>query len=59
MDTAYTEQPVSQLARALNRQSLCISEILLHALACNAAVLNQHSLAYRQTGLSAQDQAIV
>ncbi|WP_137817667.1 hypothetical protein [Pseudomonas sp. 2FG] len=58
MDTTYTGQSVSQLARALNRQSLRISEILLHALARNAVVLNQHSMAYHQTGLSAQDQAI-
>lgn len=58
MDTANTGQPVSPLAQALNRQSRRISEILLHALARNAVVLSQHSMAYYATGLSPQDQAI-
>jgi hypothetical protein len=58
MDSAAPEQPVPPLALALNRQSRRISEILLHALARNAVVLNQHSMAYHQTGLNPQDQAI-
>ena len=58
MDIAYTEQPVSQVAGALNRQSRRISEILLQALARNALVLREHSMAYNESGLGPQDQAI-
>lgn len=58
LDIAATGQPVSQLEQALNRQSRLLSEILLHALARNAAVLGQHSTAFYEAGLSPQDQAI-
>lgn len=58
MDAAFTEQPASPLAGALNRQSRHISEILLHALARNAVVLREHSTAYYESGLGPQDQAI-
>lgn len=58
MDSAAAGQPASSLALALNRQSRRIGEILLLALARNAVVLNQHSLAHHQTGLGPQDQAI-
>lgn len=58
IDGATTAQPASPLARALNRQSRRIGEILLLALARDAVVLNQHSMAHQQTGLSPQDQAI-
>jgi hypothetical protein len=58
MDAAFTEQPASPLAAALNRQSRRISEILLHALAGNAVVLREHSTAHYESGLGPQDQAI-
>lgn len=58
MDAAFAEQPVSQLARSLNRQSRRIGEILLHALARNAVVLREYSMAYDKTGLGPQDKAI-
>lgn len=58
IDDPATGQPASPLARALNRQSRRIGEILLLALARDAVVLNQHSMAHQQTGLSPQDQAI-
>ncbi len=58
IDGPATGQPASPLALALNRQSRRIGEILLLALARDAVVLNQHSMAHQQTGLSPQDQAI-
>lgn len=53
-----TAPPASLLAQALNRQSQRIGEIYLHALARNAVVLREHSMAHHQTGLQPQDQAI-
>lgn len=58
IDATPTTPPASPLAQALNRQSQRIGEIYLHALARNAVVLREHSMAHHQTGLQPQDQAI-
>lgn len=58
MDATPTAPAASPLAQALNRQSQRIGEIYLHALARNAVVLREHSMAHHDTGLQPLDQAI-
>ncbi len=58
MDAMPVAPPASPLAQALNRQSQRIGEIFLHALARDAVVLREHSMAHHQTGLHPQDRDI-
>ncbi|MFZ3202884.1 MAG: hypothetical protein WA161_03270 [Pseudomonas sp.] len=46
------------VVRLLNRQSLDIASLLLHAQARSARVLGDHSLAYSEVEFTARDQAI-
>jgi hypothetical protein len=49
---------LTPVVRLLNRQSLDIASLLLHAQARSARVLGDHSLAYSEVEFAARDQAI-
>jgi hypothetical protein len=59
-DLAYqqVQADLQPVVRLLNRQSLDIASLLLHAQARSARVLGDHSLAYSEVEFSARDQAI-
>lgn len=59
-DTAYQQlqSDLDPVVRLLNRQSLDIASLLLHAQARSARVLGDHSLAYSEVEFTARDQAI-
>ncbi len=52
------QDQLSPAARLLNRQSLDIASLLLHAQARSARVLGDHSLAFAEAEFAARDQAI-
>lgn len=52
------QDQLSPAARLLNRQSLDIASLLLHAQARSARVLGDHSLAFAETEFVARDRAI-
>jgi hypothetical protein len=52
------QDQLSPAARLLNRQSLDIASLLLHAQARSARVLGDHSLAYSEVEFAARDRAI-
>jgi hypothetical protein len=49
---------LAPVVRLLNRQSLAIASLLLHAQARSARVLGDHSLAYSEVEFAARDRAI-
>lgn len=59
-DAAYqqVQADLQPVVRLLNRQSLDIASLLLHAQARSARVLGDHSLAYSEVEFAARDQAI-
>jgi hypothetical protein len=59
-DLAYqqVQADLQPVVRLLNRQSLDIASLLLHAQARSARVLGDHSLAYSEVEFVARDQAI-
>jgi hypothetical protein len=59
-DLAYqqVQADLEPVVRLLNRQSLDIASLLLHAQARSARVLGDHSLAYSEVEFVARDQAI-
>jgi len=59
-DAAYqqVQADLQPVVRLLNRQSLDIASLLLHAQARSARVLGDHSLAYSEVDFTARDQAI-
>lgn len=59
-DLAYQplQADLSPLVRLLNRQSLDIASLLLHAQARSARVLGDHSLVYSEVEFAARDQAV-